>query len=403
MMAENCAAGGPSAIEQKENMSTPPAAPLPEIPRPNPNDRPDPKPAKLWTLIVGVAAAVVLAAVLGLVVFNLTLQHLHIPAAEAARTAVTLIGVPTAAGAVFVALRNLRLKERQLHVDQQRVVDAYRTYALAFDAEHTRRTYDQERELRTRYVSAAEQIGNDSAAVRLAGVNAMAHLANDWREQRQSCVDVLCAYLRLPQLRISGGSFVNSDIDDPADGEVRRTVQRLLAEGFRKGSKDESPAWPDTDLDLDGAVLDGFTLADAVIRRASFKRTRFKGQTVFVGGSIKRVSFTHAVFLGNFRIRRSVFASSDFLAAVFEKDVTLQIFWVDTPSFKWAAFKGKLQALKPSVGQPHQYRFDTASFLTPPPNETWITYENCTLNGTPYDPPERSDDAGQRSIVTDPT
>ncbi|WP_201732362.1 hypothetical protein [Acidithrix sp. C25] len=39
---------------------------------------------------------------------------------------------------------------------------------------------------------------HEKAAVRLAGVTAMARLAHDWGTQRQMCVDVLCAYLLMP-------------------------------------------------------------------------------------------------------------------------------------------------------------------------------------------------------------
>ncbi len=49
-----------------------------------------------------------------------------------------------------------------------------------------------------RYTTAADQLGHEKAAVRLAGVYAMARLADDWIEQRQVCIDVLCAYLRMP-------------------------------------------------------------------------------------------------------------------------------------------------------------------------------------------------------------
>ena len=43
-------------------------------------------------------------------------------------------------------------------------------------------------QLAQRYTTAAEQIGHEKAAVRLAGVYAMARLADDWDEQRQICV-----------------------------------------------------------------------------------------------------------------------------------------------------------------------------------------------------------------------
>ena len=53
------------------------------------------------------------------------------------------------------------------------------------------------RTLNERFAAAAGQLGSDKPpAVRLAGVYAMAGLADDWPENRQTCVDVLCGYLR---------------------------------------------------------------------------------------------------------------------------------------------------------------------------------------------------------------
>ncbi len=54
------------------------------------------------------------------------------------------------------------------------------------------------RTLNERFATAAEQLGSDKPAVRLAGVHAMAGLADDWEENRHTCIDVLCAYLRMP-------------------------------------------------------------------------------------------------------------------------------------------------------------------------------------------------------------
>src|SRR5262245_26763067 len=60
-------------------------------------------------------------------------------------------------------------------------------------------TEQRTRTLNERFATAAGQLGSDKPpAVRLAGVYAMAGLADDWPENRQTCVDVLCAYLRLP-------------------------------------------------------------------------------------------------------------------------------------------------------------------------------------------------------------
>jgi ABC-type transporter Mla subunit MlaD len=59
-------------------------------------------------------------------------------------------------------------------------------------------TEQRTRTMNERFATAAEQLGSKKPAVRLAGVYAMAGLADDWQENRQTCVDVLCAYLRMP-------------------------------------------------------------------------------------------------------------------------------------------------------------------------------------------------------------
>jgi hypothetical protein len=48
------------------------------------------------------------------------------------------------------------------------------------------------------YVRAAEQLGSDKAPVRLAGLYALERLAQDNPVHRQSIVEVICAYLRMP-------------------------------------------------------------------------------------------------------------------------------------------------------------------------------------------------------------
>ena len=77
------------------------------------------------------------------------------------------------------------------------------------------------RTLNERFATAAEQLGSDKpAAVRLAGVYAMAGLADDWEENRQTCVDVLCAYLRMPYEPDPGG-----DAPEPSGLPSRPTAR----------------------------------------------------------------------------------------------------------------------------------------------------------------------------------
>jgi hypothetical protein len=111
------------------------------------------------------------------------------------------------------------------------------------------------RTLNERFAAAAEQLGSDKPAVRLAGVYAMAGLADDWEENRQVCVDVLCAYLRMPYKPDPG-----SDAPEPqrlafqASREVRHTVIRVLTAHLKK---DVAVSWQGLNFDFTGVVFDG--------------------------------------------------------------------------------------------------------------------------------------------------
>lgn len=86
-------------------------------------------------------------------------------------------------------------------------VYAYRKQRLAESDAHRA----DDKQLAERLTTAADQLGHDQAAVRLAGVYAMARLADDWIEQRQVCVDapttpstylLVCVQLRLPRYEV---------------------------------------------------------------------------------------------------------------------------------------------------------------------------------------------------------
>jgi hypothetical protein len=91
------------------------------------------------------------------------------------------------------------------------------------------------RTLNERFATAADQLGSGKPAVRLAGVYAMAGLADDWEENRQTCVDVLCAYLRMPYKPDPGqGADEEKRLAFQANREVRHTVIRLSPHTFRR-------------------------------------------------------------------------------------------------------------------------------------------------------------------------
>jgi uncharacterized protein YjbI with pentapeptide repeats len=193
-----------------------------------------------------------------------------------------------------------------------------------------------------RFTTAVAQLGEESAAVRLGGVHALAGLADDAPTQdlRQTCIDVLCAYLRLPY---------TAESDLPPDDaetrhahlalrEVRHTVIRLIGNHLRLPA--EHPhSWQGHDFDFTAVTFDGGDLSEAV----------FSGGTVdfsdaaFPGG---RVSFHSAAFCGaTVYFNDAAFSGGDvgFGRAVFSAGTVsfnTAVFSSGTVTFNYARFTG---------------------------------------------------------------
>lgn len=196
--------------------------------------------------------------------------------ADVAKIALGLAAGVGAAVAVIIGYRRARVEETASHRDDQRLFSS-------------------------RYQDAADLLGHDKAAVRLAGIYALSRLADDWTQQRQQCLDVLCAHLRLPY---------DPQKCEPGEGEVRLTLIRLITAHLRP---EATTSWCGHDLDFTGAVFDG----------GNFSRAVFSGGTVsfvgakFVGGS---VDFSSAEFSGaTVQYKGAEFSGStvDFLQAKF--------------------------------------------------------------------------------------
>lgn len=182
----------------------------------------------------------------------------------------------------------------------------------------------------TAYAGAARQLGAQSPAERLAGVYAMAQLADRAEPRsptRQQCIDVLCSYLRLPY-EPDRPDVASSTVEQvahfaagqrreawtvtalPHDAEVRRSIIRIIRDHLQP---DSSPSWEGHELNLTGAVLDGgdfsgvrltagrLLLAGANFRGGwfSFDGAVFDGADVSLDGAVfdtGHVSFDDAVF-----------------------------------------------------------------------------------------------------------
>jgi hypothetical protein len=98
-------------------------------------------------------------------------------------------------------------------------------------------------------------------------------LAREWAEQRQQCVGVLCAYLRLPWAGDPTELEPNTTITEhtwpegkgqrkvtetysgrAGEREVRQTLVRVIASHLRPDSE-SGISWSDLDIDLTNAAL----------------------------------------------------------------------------------------------------------------------------------------------------
>ncbi|MEU6724742.1 hypothetical protein ABZ917_13615 [Nonomuraea wenchangensis] len=131
---------------------------------------------------------------------------------------------------------------------RQRVLET--TSAL----EHSKEARERTRVFNERFATACGQLGEDSAAVRLAGVHALAGLADDWSAGRQTCIDVLCAYLRMPyEINAEPDASVNHRLHLQSMREVRRTIWRIIGAHLRL---DATQPWNGHNFDFTGAVID---------------------------------------------------------------------------------------------------------------------------------------------------
>lgn len=148
-----------------------------------------------------------------------------------------------------------------------------------------------ERRITDLYGKAVEQLGSDKAPVRLGGLYALERLAQDNPGQRQTIVDVLCAYLRMPYVlpgdppAEDAGEATMQRFDARAqERQVRITAQRILTRHLEPGVEPGRPSitfWSDTDIDLTGAILVDFSLHGCRLQTARFMSARFIGAALF--------------------------------------------------------------------------------------------------------------------------
>jgi uncharacterized protein YjbI with pentapeptide repeats len=228
-----------------------------------------------WTLA---AVALSLITAVGVIIWLLAIASHAKPGTDQANARLDAVRTGLAAGAGAAAAVGLGLAFRRQH--HQEIA----TVLTDLDA--------TERRITELYTKAVEQLGSDKAPVRLGGLYALERLAQDNREHRQTIVNVICAYLRMPFSLTAptgnpGGAWQQ-------ERQVRLTAQRILVEHLRddrakdKGSTDPaSPRfWPDIRLDLTGATLIDFRLVKGATAEAHFSGATFIGKARFTGATL---------------------------------------------------------------------------------------------------------------------
>lgn len=183
---------------------------------------------------------------------------------------------------------------------------------------------DAERsEADTKLLAAVQQLGSNSPQVRIAGVYALADVADTFRgEYRQRVADILCGYLR-------------TNRDARSDGAVESTIISVLGKHLRKQTKkgashsassqaiEADQLWCDCTIDLHGATL----------------TEQLKLHNTYIAGS---ASFRDAAFIGGTQFDSATFAAyADFSGATFHSESHFNgTIFEDGVSFSNTQFEG---------------------------------------------------------------
>ncbi|WP_447002509.1 pentapeptide repeat-containing protein [Saccharothrix isguenensis] len=185
-----------------------------------------------------------------------------------------------------------------------------------------------ERRITDLYTKAVELLGGDSAAVRLGGLYALERLAQDNPRHRQTIINVVCAYLRLPykvtiETQAPTGDYDyrtalgDADREQLQEREVRLAAQRVIADHMRPGTNQEAfleTYWEGIRLDLSRAHLIDFQLDHCKFGASIFKRAVFHGHTVFQETRFgDDANFKESTFVGSANFARATFNGMLFL------------------------------------------------------------------------------------------
>lgn len=175
------------------------------------------------------------------------------------------------------------------------------------------RSASEQGEADEKLLHAVQQLGDSSAQVRIAGVYALANVADTYGDSHIQCViDILCGYLRID--RTCEGLKEDSSTNDKSpsfiDGPVESTILTVLANHLHP-SHPKFRQWTSCSLDLHGATLtETVDFSDTHIGEIDARDTKFR-----------IAIFERAIFHGKANFENSIFTNvANFKCTNFKKE-----------------------------------------------------------------------------------
>ncbi|KAB2390488.1 pentapeptide repeat-containing protein [Actinomadura montaniterrae] len=266
-----------------------------------------------------------------------------------------------------------------------------------------------ERRVTELYNAAAEQLGSDKAPVRLTALYTLERLANNDPSHRQTIVNIICAYLRMPYTppldptreadpeaaqRAAARRYhaVRGNARPAAqptttpnpneERQVRLTAQRILLDHLKF---DARVPWNKLDLDLTGATLLTFDLSNCTLSSARLSGATFHGTTDFRGLNLAgEARFDDTIFSGLTLFMEATFAgSANFGRAIFSRQTDFggASFSMQT-SFERATFSNVTNF--GGVTFSKSFSFNGATFAGPALFSQMTSSERATFRGSTF-------------------
>lgn len=303
------------------------------------------------------------------------------------------LGVVAAAVLVFWTIPALLTRHPAVHgAERHAAMGEVRTALLTMlgasgavaGIAYTARSYrlSQVAHLTGRFQDAAKLMADPDHMAKLGGIEAMAQLADEWSDERQRCIDMLCAHIR-------HAVTADGERPDPMDHEAdtRRRVIELIRDSVVDGS---AKSWQGCHFDLRRTILGGFDLTNLSISSVSFD---FSGSTFVPGDDHALVDLSGSTLRDvTLRFDEAVVRSG---AGVGLRGATLRS---STVGFAGAQLNdGVVSFAAASIDAG-----STVSFAGATVNDGTITFEDATIDGSvSFDRADLNEDLGTGAVSFD--